>query len=70
MESPAFVSLYESRLWRQSWLLGLFLRIPFEAELERVSDALKVQGDDLVLDVGCGTGIHSRPLARRANGDA
>ncbi len=66
MESPGFVALYESRLWRRGWLLGLLLRIPFEAELERVSAALNVVDDDLVLDLGCGTGIHSRPLARQA----
>ena len=66
MESRAVAALYEGRLWRRCWIVRLFTGISFEAEREIVTGALKVGPGTRVLDLGCGPGIYSRPLARAA----
>ena len=65
MESPLLASIYESRLWRRSPVLTALLGISFAAEQELILDALDLRGDERVLDLACGTGIYTRPLARR-----
>ncbi len=66
MESRVVASLYEGRMWRRSFLARLFTGISFEAELEIVTGALALEAGARVLDLGCGPGIYSRPLARAA----
>jgi len=65
MESPLLASIYESRLWRRSPLLGALLGISFDAEQQLILDAADLRGDEQVLDLACGTGIYTRPLAHR-----
>jgi ubiquinone/menaquinone biosynthesis C-methylase UbiE len=64
MESALVAALYEGRLWRRSALARAFMRISFAAEHAHVREALGVAPGDRVLDLGCGPGIHARPLAR------
>ena len=40
--------------------------LSFEQEYEVVSRAAKVQRGETLLDLGCGTGLYTRPLAQRA----
>ncbi len=61
----AIAAIYEGRLWRRSWFVQLLVRISFEEEYDLVTAALDIRDDTVVLDVGCGTGIYTRPLARR-----
>ncbi len=61
----AIAAIYEGRLWRRSWFVELLQRISFEEECNLVAAALDIQADTVVLDVGCGTGIYTRPLAKR-----
>jgi ubiquinone/menaquinone biosynthesis C-methylase UbiE len=65
MESPLVVGIYESRLWRRSPILTALLGISFAREQALVLDAAALAGDETVLDLACGSGIYSRPLARR-----
>lgn len=37
-------------------------------QVDKVVDALKVKPDDIVCDLGAGSGLFTRPLARKANG--
>jgi ubiquinone/menaquinone biosynthesis C-methylase UbiE len=65
MESPLIVGIYESRLWRRSPLLTLLFGISFAREQATIFEAAALGGAERVLDLGCGTGIYTRPLARR-----
>jgi ubiquinone/menaquinone biosynthesis C-methylase UbiE/uncharacterized protein YbaR (Trm112 family) len=65
MQSPLVVSIYESLLWRRSPFFAAAARISFDREREMVFSAAELQGAEIVLDLACGTGIYSRPLARR-----
>jgi ubiquinone/menaquinone biosynthesis C-methylase UbiE/uncharacterized protein YbaR (Trm112 family) len=65
MESDTVVRIYESRLWRRSLLATLGLGISFEREQEIVLAAANPPRDGAVLDLACGPGIYTRPLARR-----
>ena len=66
MELDWIARIYESRLWRRNAIIGLLQGISFEREFALVERALRVPDDALVLDLGCGPGIYSRPLAARA----
>lgn len=61
----AIAAIYEGKLWRRSWFVQFLQRISFEKEYDLVTGALNLQADTVVLDVGCGTGIYTRPLAGR-----
>jgi ubiquinone/menaquinone biosynthesis C-methylase UbiE len=66
MQTPLVVGIYERR-WRR---LGYFIASSrsFDAEIATV---LRLQQDDAegsALDLGCGTGVFTRPLARRLRG--
>ena len=65
MESPFVVSIYESRLWRRSPLVERAMGIAFTAELETVARAGRIGNAKRVLDLACGSGIYTRPFARR-----
>jgi ubiquinone/menaquinone biosynthesis C-methylase UbiE len=65
MESPLVAGIYESRLWRRSPLLTAAFGISFAREQALVLEAAGLAGTETVLDLACGSGIYSRPLARR-----
>lgn len=65
MESAAVVSIYESRLWRRSPLVEAAMGITFERELDCVARAAQIEKARRVLDIACGSGIYTRPFARR-----
>lgn len=64
MEWAPLTEMYESRWWRKSGLFTLMTGISFDDEYEMIVGALKLSGDELLLDLACGPGIFSRPLAR------
>jgi SAM-dependent methyltransferase len=64
MEFEPIVRIYETTLWRRSAWMARALGISFEQELHVISRALAVSGAATVLDLACGPGIYSRPLAR------
>ncbi len=66
MQTPAVVSIYES-LWRR---LGYFIASsrPFAREIETMLRLQQGIDTERVLDLACGTGVFTRPLARRARG--
>lgn len=64
MEWKPLIEIYESRWWRKSGLFALMTGITFEGEYENIVGALELDGDELLLDLACGSGIYSRPLAR------
>jgi SAM-dependent methyltransferase len=66
MESRAVVAIYESRLWRRSPLFTIGAGISADHERSAVLDAAALTGDETVLDVACGPGFYTRPLAERA----
>jgi SAM-dependent methyltransferase len=66
MEWEPLVGAYESRWWRRGALAALATGIPFERERDLILRAAKVSRGDTVLDLACGTGIYTRPLASRA----
>jgi ubiquinone/menaquinone biosynthesis C-methylase UbiE/uncharacterized protein YbaR (Trm112 family) len=68
MESDAIVRIYESRLWRRSWIVALALGISFEREQQLILEASSPPADGTVLDLACGPGIYARPLARSVPG--
>jgi len=65
MEWEPLIEIYESRWWRKSRLFALMTGIRFEREYENIVRALELDGDELLLDLACGSGIYSRPLSRR-----
>lgn len=64
MESQTIVSVYESRLWRRNFFLGLGTGIQFNREAKIITDAAMIKDADSVLDLACGPGIYTRPFAR------
>ncbi len=66
MQSPAVASIYEG-LWRR---IGYFLASSrsFDAEISTVLDMSRKGDTRLVLDLACGTGVFTRPLARQSSG--
>lgn len=62
------VKLYNSRLWRRSFLLKFLFGISFAREFEMITDAAKLQGHETLLDLACGPGTYSLPLAKRLDG--
>jgi len=64
MESAAVVRIYESRLWRRSFVVRFVLGLSFEREYELILEAARLDAASEVLDLACGSGIYSRPFAR------
>ncbi len=59
------VRVYESRIWRRSALFAAVMGISFEQEYETIVRAARLRGDETLLDLACGPGIYTRPLARK-----
>src|SRR3990172_6623270 len=62
MQTPLIVSIYE-RFWRQA---GYFLASSrsFGRELQTVMTMGRSRSPERALDLACGTGVFTRPLAR------
>ena len=67
MEWKPFIAIYESQWFRKGPGFTLVSRISFDTEYKTVTQAAKLEGDEILLDLGCGSGIYSRPLAQRLN---
>jgi SAM-dependent methyltransferase len=65
MESAPVVAVYESRLWRRNPLVAALMGLSFEDELACIVEAARLEEASRVLDLACGPGIYTRPLARR-----
>jgi SAM-dependent methyltransferase/uncharacterized protein YbaR (Trm112 family) len=66
MQTPLLVSVYEN-MWRRLGYLIASSR-PFEKEVKTVLRLQRTRGTERLLDLACGTGIFTRPLASRAKG--
>ena len=64
METDVIARLYESPLWRRDPLLILLLGTTFNKEYRIVSRAMKLTGDEVILDLAPGPAIYTRRLAR------
>jgi ubiquinone/menaquinone biosynthesis C-methylase UbiE len=66
MQTPLVVSVYE-RLWRR---LGYWFASsrPFEKEVQTILKLHRGLETNRLLDLACGTGVFTRPLAKRALG--
>ncbi len=65
MESALVARIYDSWLWRRSPWAALALGISAEREQALVLEAAGLAGDETVLDLACGPGFYTRPLAER-----
>jgi ubiquinone/menaquinone biosynthesis C-methylase UbiE len=68
MESAAVVRIYESRLWRRSFVMRFALGLSFEREYQLILESARLDAASDVLDLACGSGIYSRPFARAVGG--
>jgi SAM-dependent methyltransferase len=58
--------IYESRWWRRNPLItSFFIGISFESEYKLILQAASIKGDETLLDLACGPGIYTRPLANQ-----
>jgi SAM-dependent methyltransferase len=66
MQAPAIVSIYE-KLWRR---IGYYMASSrsFEKELQTVLQLGKNRNTSRALDLACGTGVFTRPLASQSSG--
>jgi len=66
MEWDPLIHIYEGTLWRKNPLFtyGLF-GISFKEEFEEVVNAAGLSESEVILDLACGPGIYSRPLAKK-----
>jgi len=67
MEWPWLVRIYESRWWRRSPVIAAAFGCSFEEEQAYVLRSLDLPKNARVLDLACGPGIYTRPLARAAS---
>ncbi len=65
MESNLVARIYESKLWRRSFIVSALTRISFDQEYETITRAARLKGREILLDLACGTGIYARPLAQK-----
>jgi ubiquinone/menaquinone biosynthesis C-methylase UbiE len=65
MEADPVVRIYESRLWRRSVVATSKLGISFEQEQDVVLRVANLVDGATVLDLACGSGIYTRPIACR-----
>ncbi len=65
MRWPRLVYLYETPLWRRNPFLARANGISLSNELAFIENAAGIDRAKSILDLGCGTGISSRPFAAR-----
>jgi len=65
MEWDFFIQIYESKWFRKGPGFPLISGISFDEEYRTITRADELRSDEVVLDLGCGSGIYSRPLAKR-----
>jgi SAM-dependent methyltransferase len=68
MEADPIVRIYESRLWRRSLVVRGVLGLSFARESALILEAMQLGATRDVLDLACGSGIYTRPLARALPG--
>ncbi len=68
MEWPWLVRIYESRWFRRSRLAAAACGCTFEEEQALILRSLALRPDARILDLACGPGIHTRPIARAVPG--
>jgi SAM-dependent methyltransferase len=64
MEWPWLVRMYESRWWRRNPVFAAGFGCSFEEEQAHILRSLALRTDARVLDLACGPGIYTRPIAR------
>ena len=64
MEWEPIIRIYESRYWRKSHFFALRTGIHFDQEFQLVTKAADFSGNEVFLDLACGPGIYTRPIAR------
>ncbi|MGD0275416.1 MAG: class I SAM-dependent methyltransferase [Syntrophales bacterium] len=64
MEWKWLILVYESRLWRRNPFFELGMGISFAEEYETILRAVRLRGEENILDLACGTGIYTRHIAR------
>ncbi|MBU2490419.1 MAG: methyltransferase domain-containing protein [Proteobacteria bacterium] len=65
MEFSPVVRIYESKWWRRSSVATFLLKISFDQECEAILKAAGLKGKGDLLDLACGPGIYTRPMARK-----
>jgi ubiquinone/menaquinone biosynthesis C-methylase UbiE len=65
MEWPRLVSAYEGKYWRKSIITAFFFGITFTDEFDLITKAADLSGTEVILDLACGTGIYTRPWAKK-----
>lgn len=63
MEWRPLVAIYESPLWRRSFVFTRAAGISFDRELACIREQARLGEASSVLDLACGSGIYSRPFA-------
>lgn len=64
MENPTIIRIYESFLWRRSPIIARVFKISFDNEYRTILKAARLPPSPLVLDLACGPGIYTRPMAQ------
>ena len=67
MEWEPFIAIYESQWFRKGPGFTLVSGISFDKEYKMVTQTAQLEGDEILLDLGCGSGIYSRSLAQKLN---
>lgn len=65
MQAAWVVSIYESRLWRKGPAFSFLAGIDFDSEFSAVLESAAPSPDSDILDIACGSGLYTRPLARK-----
>ena len=65
MEWPRLISAYEGKYWRRSTITAFCFGITFSDEFDLITKAADLSGAEVILDLACGTGIYTRPWAKK-----
>ena len=65
MEWPRLIKAYEGIFWRKSIITAFFFGINFSNEFDLITNAADLSGTEVILDLACGTGIYTRPWAKK-----
>ena len=63
MQAAWVVAIYESRLWRKGPAFSCLAGIDFDSEFRAVLESAAPLPDSRILDIACGSGLYTRPLA-------